>query len=212
MIKTSHLAGVLNFRNGGSVPSIGGVPTLASALVAVDRAEQALEAARAQAKAAAKREGKSIRNLFADGAFVARSSAEKWCDEARRDGWKAGHNFLSDALNRANRPPDPADPFYHLAMRLQREGNRSVDEMRRYWARLDAAGFTDATRRGDFEGAAQICIAVQREEESGRATGGRIVRAAARARMSADRAGEVPEPTGFAAAVIAAGKKRRNES
>ena len=46
----------------------------------------------------------------------------------------------------------------------------------------------------------------------GRATGERIVRAAARARMSADAAGEVPEPTGFAAKVIAAGKKRRNES
>jgi hypothetical protein len=58
----------------------------------------------------------------------------------------------------------------------------------------------------DYEKAAEIFRA-----ESGKGTGKAIVRAATRARMSADAAGEVPEPTGFAAKVILAGKRRRGE-
>jgi hypothetical protein len=192
MIKSSPFASLVPFRNGASVPSFGGTPTLASALAGVERAEAQLEAARAQAKAAARREGRGVSGLFAEGRFVSRATAEKWTDEARNEGWRAGHNFLSDVLSRASRPPDPADPFYHIAKRLTREGNRSLDEMLRYWARLDAAGFADATRAGDYEKAAQICIAVQREHETGKVTGAAITRAAARARMSADAAGEVP--------------------
>jgi hypothetical protein len=40
MIKTSPFAGFVPFRNGGSVPSIGGAPTLVVALAAVERAEE----------------------------------------------------------------------------------------------------------------------------------------------------------------------------
>jgi hypothetical protein len=137
MIKTSTFANLISFRNGGgSVPSIGGTPSLDAALVAVQRAEQALEAARSQARAAARREGTSTRNLFAEGKFVARSSAERWCDQAREEGGRAAGDALVRGLTMSEDPP-----FQHLARRLKREGTPPPGEMRRHWARLDAAGF-----------------------------------------------------------------------
>jgi hypothetical protein len=63
-------------------------------------------------------------------------------------------------------------------------------------------------KAGDHQRAAEICAEIHREE-SGKVTGKAILAAGARARMSADAAGEVPEPTGFAAKVLAAGKKAR---
>jgi hypothetical protein len=127
MFKSNHLAGVLNFRNGGSVPSIGGV-TLVAALARVDAAEAALSAARAAARAAAKAAGKSTRHLFDGHPYVARSSAEKWVDEARSEGWRAGASLLADA-QAFLRDPDPDSPFYHLAMRLKRNGVPPLEEV-----------------------------------------------------------------------------------
>jgi hypothetical protein len=121
MFKSNHLAGVLNFRNGGSVPSIGGV-TLAGALARVEAAEQALSAARSAARAAAKAEGKSVRHLFDGHPYVARSSAERWVDEARQEGWRAGATFLADAQAFLRDPDPPDSPFFHLATRLKRNG------------------------------------------------------------------------------------------
>ena len=214
MFKSDRLAGVLNFRNGGSVPSIGGTVSLAAALAVVERAELALEAARSQAKAAARREGRSVSGLFAEGRFVSRATAEKWTDEARNQGFSAGHRFLSDALSRANRPPDPADPLYHIAKRLERNRAEGVTpaDLARLRDKMEAAGAFAAMQAGDHQRAAEICAEIHREE-AGHVTGGRIVRAAARARMSAGAAGEVPEPEkgSFADRVIAAGRKRRGE-
>jgi hypothetical protein len=56
------------------------------------------------------------------------------------------------------------------------------EEMRRHWAKLDAAGFLDAARAGDYEKGVQICVEVQREE-AGKVSGERIVAAGKRARM-----------------------------
>jgi hypothetical protein len=214
MFKSNPFAGFTPLRGGnGSVPSIGGTPTLASAMARVEAAEQILSAARAAARAAAKAEGKSTRYLFDGHPYVARSSAEKWVDEARAEGWRDGHAFLSDALSRANRPPDPADPLYHIAKRLERNRAAGVTpaDLARLRDRMEAAGAFAAMQAGDVEKAARICADLQREE-AGHVTGERIVRAAARARMSADTEVPLPEKGSFAAKVIAAGKKRRNES
>jgi hypothetical protein len=165
------------FGNNGARPSLGGV-TLAGALQRVEAAEQALSAARSAARAAAKAEGKSTRHLFDGHPYVARSSAERWCDEARSEGWRAGATFFADAVE-SLRNPDPKSEYYHLAMRLNRTGLPPLTEM---------------------------LAAVSGEVPD---KGAAIVRAAARARMSADAAGEVPEPTGLAAQIIAAGKKAR---
>jgi hypothetical protein len=203
MIKLNHL-----FGSNGSVPSIGGVPSLAAALVAVARAEDALEAARRQAKAAARREGRSVKNLFSEGKFVARASAEKWTDTAREEGLKAGVNFLADSVERV-RNPDPADPLYHLAVRLKRDGMAPLAAMERWHEEMEKAGFFSALGAGDYDKAAEIWRA-HSPEVSGKAA--QIVAAGRKARMSVD-ATEVPEPEkgSLAAAIIAAGKKRRNE-
>jgi hypothetical protein len=200
---------VLNFR-GGSVPSIGGTVSLASALARVEAAEQALSAARAAARAAAKAEGKSTRYLFDGHPYVARSSAEKWVAEARAEGWRDGHAFLSDALTRANRPPDPADPFYHLHLRLKRHEAEGVTpaDLARLRDKMEARGAFSAMQRGDHQRAAEICAEIHREEQTGRVTGAAILKAARDRRMGGPPVPE-PEKDSFAARVLAAGKKAR---
>jgi hypothetical protein len=120
MIKTSPFAGFVPFRNGGSVPSIGGAPTLVVALAAVERAEEMLKAARTVARAAARREGESVDGLFSESFFIKRSTAEAWSDRARRAGEKAmiaifGRTVSMDAA-------DVDSPFYFLAKRLNQPG------------------------------------------------------------------------------------------
>jgi hypothetical protein len=107
------------FGNNGSLPSLGGT-TLAAALAGVERAEQALEAARALARAAARREGKSVRNLFSEGRFVSRASAERWCDQARAEGEKVMASILSRSVSMES--ADENSPFHHLAKRLMQPG------------------------------------------------------------------------------------------
>jgi hypothetical protein len=114
MFKVNHL-----FGGNGSVPSFGGT-SLASALVAVDRAEAVLAGARALAKAAAKREGQSVRGLFESSNFVLRASAERWTDTARREGEKTMINILSHTVETDSK--DPSSAFYHLARRLMQPG------------------------------------------------------------------------------------------
>jgi hypothetical protein len=203
MFKVNHL-----FGGNGSVPSIGGVPSLSAALAAVSRAEDALAAARSLAKAAARREGKGVRNLFSEGKFVARASAEKWVDQARAEGLKAGVNFLADSVERV-RNPDPADPLYHLAVRLKRDGMAPLAAMERWHEEMEKAGFFSALGAGDYDKAAEIWRA-HSPEVSGKAA--QIVAAGRKARMSVD-ATEVPDPPKgtVAAQIIQAGRRRRNE-
>jgi hypothetical protein len=122
MFKNSPFAGITHIRGNGSVPSIGSAPSLEAALERVEQVEAALSPARAVAKAAAKREGKPVANLFGDSTFVLRSSAEKWTDTSRREGWIEGVNFVAKAFERAYNPPDPKDPLFHIVSRIQREG------------------------------------------------------------------------------------------
>ena len=220
MFKNNPFAGITPFpRNGGSVPSIGGTVTLASALARVEAAEQALEAARAQAKAAARREGRSVSGLFAEGRFVSRATAEKWTDEARREGERAMANILSRSVSMESM--DERSPFRHLAKRLKQirpdDWPEHVAKMRAVmnsagprWEQMRAAGYFEAVEAEDYDKAA----AIYREfnpDLFAQSKGEAILAAGRRARMSADACGEVPEPTGFAAKVIAAGKRRRGE-
>jgi hypothetical protein len=110
MFKVNHLFG------NGSVPSIGGT-SLTAALAEVERCERALESARTQARAQARREGKSVRNLFGESRFVSRASAERWTDQARSEGEKAIADIITRGFNM-----DESPPFQHLVKRLKREG------------------------------------------------------------------------------------------
>jgi hypothetical protein len=153
--------------------------------------------------------------LFSESAFIARSTGERWRDEGRRAGEAAMAAIFSRNLDAESR--DKNSPFRHLAKRLKQiqDWPAHVAEMRAFmdsagprWQRMREAGYFDAVERGDHDEAA----AIYREcnpELFGK--GAAIVAAGRRARMSADAAGEVPEPTGFAAKVILAGKRRRGE-
>jgi hypothetical protein len=199
MFKVNHL-----FGGNGSLPSIGGT-TLAASLAGVERAEQALEAARALARSAAKREGKSVRGLFEDSKFILRASGEKWADEGRRAGEKVMADIFTRGLNDAE-----GTPFEHLAARLKREGAPKPDEMRRHWAALDAAGFLTATRAGDYEEAARIVVEVNREW-AGKSKAEKILAAGARARMSGDNERPLPPKDSLPAQIVRAGQRRRGE-
>jgi hypothetical protein len=121
MFKLPHFAGgATPFRGNGSVPSIGGAVSLASALAAVERAEAALAAARALARSAAKREGVAVRGLFEDSRFMLRETGERWCDQARAEGEKVMASILSRSVS--VEAADENSPFHHLAKRLMQPG------------------------------------------------------------------------------------------
>jgi hypothetical protein len=219
--RLNHLAGVLNL-GGGSVPSIG-TPSLASALAAFERAEAVLESARATARAAARREGVSVAGLFEGSSFIRRSTGERWADTARNEGWSAGHRFLSDALSRSvsTEALDEKSPFRHLAKRLKQirpeDWPEHVAKMRAVmnsagprWERMRAAGYFEAIEAEDHERAAEIYREAN-PELFAQSKGEAILAAGRRARMSADAAGEVPEPKKgtLAAQILAAGRKAR---
>jgi hypothetical protein len=200
MFKVNHL-----FGGNGSVPSISGTPSLASALAGVERAEQALEAARSAAKAAARREGKGVRHLFAEGRFVSRASAERWTDTARQE----GRNEVIDSMLEA-RGLDPKKERARIAAESESFGVTWDAHVAEFQATLKAAGYHAALDRGDHVKAAAIFLAAS-PELSAQSKGEAILAAGRRARMSADAAGEIPEPGGLAAKIIMAGKKRRGE-
>jgi hypothetical protein len=229
MFKVNHLFG--NGSN-GSVPSIGGgTPSLASALAQVERAEAALEAARRQAKAAARREGRGVRNLFSEGKFVARASAERWCDTARSEGECAGMSMLTDHLLRAQ-GRDPDEVRAEMAASTKRDRAAAEARNARWKSIVVKTGFFEATAAGNHAEAGQILLqmhdvltqadahvvprhVVERmeRERPGKTKADQIVAAARRSRMSADAAGEVPEPAkgSLAAQIVRAGAKRRGE-
>jgi hypothetical protein len=209
MIKSSTFSSLVPFR-GGSVPSIGGTPSMASALAAFERAEAQLEAARAQARAAARREGRSVSGLFGESNFIRRSTGERWADTARNEGWSAGHRFLSDALSRSvsTEALDEKSPFRHLAKRLKQPG--AMERQRAVAAKLEATGFQDALDARDYDEAARILVQVRREEETGHVTGAAILKAAKDRRMGGPPVPEPPQGS-FAQRVAAAAKKARGE-
>lgn len=205
MIKTTF-SSLVPFRNGASVPSLGGTPTLQAAMARVDAAEQTLSAARAAARAAAKAEGKSTRYLFDGHQFVARASAERWCDEARKEGVKTGCDLLVRAFRMEADPP-----FEHLVARLKRNRAEGVTmaDLARLREKMESRGAFAAMQAGDHQRAAEICAEIHREEQTGRVTGAAILKAAKDRRMGGP---EIPPPPegSFAQRVAAAAKKARS--
>jgi hypothetical protein len=207
MFKNNRLAGVLNFRNGGSAPSIGGTTSLASALAGVERAEQALAAARALARSAAKREGHSVRGLFEDSQFILRATGERWADTARREGEKTIADVFCRNIDAESR--DANSPFRHLAQRLKK-----IEDWPAHVAKMRAAMNDPRCERaralveaGDIEEATALYAEVFQGTKADR-----ILAAGKRARMSVGP-DEVPDPPkgSVAAAIVRAGQRRRGE-
>ena len=158
----------------------GGNTSLALLQQRFDRAEAELEAARAAMRSAADSAGIKRAGLFSGSAFISRETGEKWADEARNEGWRAGATFFADAVE-SLRNPDPADPMYHLALRLNRTGLPPLEDMR-------------AAVSGEVPDKAAAILA-----------------AARRAKSSGDTERPLPEKGSLAAQIIASGRKRRGE-
>ena len=205
--------------------STGGNTSLSLPRERFRRAEAELASARQAMRSAAEASGVEISGLFAGSDFVRRSTADRWYN----NGISEGRREVLDAQIRAS-GEDPAKVRAEIEARVKVDRAAADARHARWTTLMREAGWHAAVEAGDHARAGRIMLemhdalteadahVVPREvvermerDHGGRVTGGRIVRAAARARMSADRAGEVPEPTGFAAAVIAAGRKRRDE-
>jgi hypothetical protein len=86
-----------------------------------------------------------------------------------------------------------------------------MDSAEPRWEQMRAAGYFEAVAAKNHETAAEIYR--EANPELFQSKGEAIVRAGRRARMSADAAGEVPDPEkgSVAAGIILAGKRRRGE-
>jgi hypothetical protein len=171
----------------------------------LERAESELESARAAMRSAAAAAGIERAGLFSGSAFISRETGERWADEARREGEKA-HRILVDHLLMAQ-GKDPDVERARIKAEMPARAAAIKADLDRWHAEMTAAGFFDAVEAKDYARAGQILAT----HYAGVGKGQAIVRAAARARMSADAAGEVPPPPkgSLAARIIAAGARRR---
>lgn len=114
----------------GSDPAISSIGSnnvsLAAALDRCRSAEAALDSARENARAAARREGKGTGALFAKSKYILRESGTKWADEARHEGFDAGFEMACKHFGRALRPQaeKAKDPFHNLARGMVGKGPR----------------------------------------------------------------------------------------
>jgi hypothetical protein len=66
--------------------------------------------------------------LFENSKFILRASGKRWVETARAEGKTEGMKWLANAIERAHAPPDPNDDFYHVKLRLQREGRLNFSQ------------------------------------------------------------------------------------
>jgi len=210
--------------------STGGNTSLALQQQRFDRAEAELEAARAAMRSAADAAGIERGGLFAGSTFIKRSTGDAWHEA----GIKEGRREVLDAqLRVAGLDPDQVRADIKARLPAQRA---AADARHARWTTLmREAGWHAAVEAGDHARAGRIMVemhdtlteadahvvpreVVERMERNhvaatGKVTGKAILAAGRRARMSADAAGEVPEPKrgSFASRVIEAGKRRRGE-
>jgi hypothetical protein len=190
----SKLAALLARRvqGGGSVPSTG--MSLAAACVAVERAEQALEGARAQVRAAARREGVKISGLFSESQFVMRGTSERWAEEARAEGHERGREEVVAAYKMLLAPP--SGEFAALAQAVRKA--------------IAAGGFKDILGKDQGGAPADAADAGAAEaQEQARVTAEAKVRAEAilaAARLRDSGGPPLPAPTGKAKRILDAAR------
>jgi hypothetical protein len=124
-IRNPLIAGLDAFRSRASGTQVGGNGAGGSVNLALERvavAEKNLQAAREAARAAARQAGVSLDGLFASGAYIARSTGERWRDEGFEAGRRKGEKVMADIFTRSvdMDATDENSRFRHLASRLQK--------------------------------------------------------------------------------------------
>jgi ribonuclease HI len=168
----------------------------------VAKAEVELSAARTAMRAAARKAGVSLANLFGDSSFIARSTGDRWASEARAAGAIEAAQKIGKALGV---PPASDDEIAQSTAETQRR----MAEMKSRWRALKAAGFVEALNGRDFALCAELYLEALGEDLPAKAKADAILQAGRRARMTRDN--ERPPPTGMAADIVRAGKRRRGE-
>jgi hypothetical protein len=155
----------------------------------VAKAEAELEAAREAMRNAADKAGIPRANLFSESLFVARSSAEKWTDEAAARSHAEGKQAAYEEVTRAF--CHMRGVSYEREMKLIRAGiaNREVED-KRWRVKMEKRGFFAAIDDGDFELAAKFIL--KHTPSSNRPE-------TLRAR---------PDPTGVAKLIVESGRRR----
>jgi hypothetical protein len=202
----------------------GGTASLALLRQRFDRAEAELEAARAAMRSAADAAGIERAGLFGESEFIPRSTGDAWHEAGKREGVRD----FTDCMFRA-RGLDPEKERADIAASIKRDRKAAEARSARWDAMMRAAGWHAAVASGDHKRAGQIMLEMhdaltqadahvvprhvvermERERPGGKTKAEQILRAGARARMSGSD--EVPPPTGLAAQIVAAGRKRRGE-
>jgi hypothetical protein len=199
------------------------------ALERVAIAEKNLHAAREAARVAARHAGVDLVGLFSEGAFVARSTAERWSDDRYQAGKLDGVREMNDCMFRA-RGLDPKEERAKIDASIERERVARQARGARWNAIMTDAGWFDAVEAKDFELAGRIMaemhdtltrhdahvvprhVVERTEREHGgkvKATSEAILRAAARARSSGSDERPEPDSNSLAGRILEAGRKAR---
>jgi hypothetical protein len=179
------------------------------ALGKVAAIEKTLEAARDAARVTARRAGVSLSNLFGETAFVPRSTASRWCDEAREEGANERNALLIRVFQSSAKPDPKFDGARAWAARMLRDRRAAgfADDAQLTPEQQTALinGTLVAADPGAAEEAAEA-EAQARIEANAKVNAEKIL-AAARLRDAGGPPLPEPAPGSKAARIIAAAKK-----
>lgn len=195
-------AGVKAAQRGNGAGGLHVVPAvehmmLSAALAKVTEFETLLEAARNDARSAARRSGVKLSGLFSKSSFIRRETGERWADEAREEGAEERTRVIADGLQ-AGRNPDPsfapAREWAAEVLRRRRAAGIADDDkltVDQYFALMDG----------------KFVAADDDVEAAAKAKADAIIKAAAKR----DAGGTVPfeKPSPAAQKILNAGAKRR---
>jgi hypothetical protein len=183
------------------------------ALSRVSIAERNLAEARDAARVAARQSGVPLANLFGKTQFVARSSGERWADEARAEGHAAGKQCAYEEVTRVF--CNMRGVSYEAEMARAKIWSKICKkDSERTQAKMREAGFYRAVESGDLDRAGRILNELfPVEAQSGRRSAAETARAilAAGERARSDGSNERPDPEGLAKKIIDSGRRRRGE-
>lgn len=128
---------------------------LTATLSKIGELETLLEAARNDARSAARRAGVKIDGLFGNSSFIRRETGERWADESFERGKRAGYHEVACCFLAAAGKDADAE-FARIRSELKASKAVRKAEAARWRMVMTEAGFFDAVDAGDYKLAAEI--------------------------------------------------------